>query len=36
MFIFDDVNSLGALGRSYMDAQEVDVEVSLSDDFDTE
>ena len=34
LILIDEVNSLGAVGRSYMDAPEVDGKVYLSDDFD--
>ena len=34
LILIDEVNELGAVGRSYMDAPEVDGKVYLSDDFD--
>jgi len=36
LILVDEVNSLGIVGRSYMDAPEVDGKVYLSDDFDAE
>ncbi|REL26338.1 30S ribosomal protein S12 methylthiotransferase RimO [Thalassotalea euphylliae] len=36
LVLIDEVNELGAVGRSYMDAPEVDGKVHLSDEFDVE
>ncbi|PCI62502.1 MAG: 30S ribosomal protein S12 methylthiotransferase RimO [Gammaproteobacteria bacterium] len=36
LILIDEVNDLGAVGRSYMDAPEIDGKVYLSDDFDAE
>ena len=36
LILVDEVNGLGIVGRSYMDAPEVDGKVYLSDDFDAE
>jgi ribosomal protein S12 methylthiotransferase len=36
LIIVDEINGLGIVGRSYMDAPEVDGKVYLSDDFDAE
>ena len=36
LILVDEINGLGIVGRSYMDAPEVDGKVYLSDDFDAE
>lgn len=36
LILIDEVNELGAVGRSYMDAPEIDGKVHLSDDYDVE